>query len=99
MSCTSFPPASCGRGKICVIGNGVVVDPVSLVAEIDELKRLGVRVKNLCVSESAHLVLPYHRELDAQREIAQGQKQNRHHQTRHRPGLRRQGGADGLADD
>jgi adenylosuccinate synthase len=49
-------------GKICVIGNGVVVDPVSLVAEMDELKKLGVRVKNLCVSESAHLVLPYHRE-------------------------------------
>ncbi len=59
-------------GKICVIGNGVVVDPVSLVAEIDELQRLGVRVKHLCVSESAHLVLPYHRELDSQREMLKG---------------------------
>jgi len=59
-------------GKICVIGNGVVVDPVSLVAEMDELKKLGVRVKNLCVSESAHLVLPYHRELDSQRETLKG---------------------------
>ena len=59
-------------GKTCVIGNGVVVDPVSLVAEIDELKRLGVRVKKLCVSESAHLVLPYHRELDSQREMLKG---------------------------
>src|ERR1039458_7288456 len=55
-------------GKICVIGNGVVVDPVSLVEEIDELEGQGVRVKNLCVSESCHLVLPYHRELDSQRE-------------------------------
>jgi adenylosuccinate synthase len=58
--------------KRCVIGNGVVVDPVSLVGEIAELKRLGVRVKNLFVSESAHLVLPYHRELDEQREILKG---------------------------
>ena len=86
-------------GKICVIGNGVVVDPVSLVAEMDELKRQGVRVRNLWVSESAHLVMPYHRELDAHRETLKGDKQNRHHQTRHRPGLRGQGGADGTAHD
>ena len=59
--------------KVCVIGNGVVVDPVSLVAEIDELKRLGVSVKNLCVSESAHLVFPYHAELDSHREALKGQ--------------------------
>jgi adenylosuccinate synthase len=60
--------------KMCVIGNGVVVDPVSLVGEIDHLKKLGVHVKNLCVSESAHLVLPYHRELDAHRETLKGDK-------------------------
>jgi adenylosuccinate synthase len=59
-------------GITCVIGNGVVVDPVSLVEEIKELERQGVRVKNLCVSESCHLVLPYHRELDSQREILKG---------------------------
>jgi adenylosuccinate synthase len=58
--------------KRCVIGNGVVVDPVSLVGEMAELKRLGVRVKNLFISESAHLVLPYHRELDHQRETLKG---------------------------
>lgn len=58
--------------KTCVIGNGVVIDPVGLVAEIDELKGLGVSVKNLLISESAHLVLPYHRELDAQRELLKG---------------------------
>jgi adenylosuccinate synthase len=56
----------------CVIGNGVVVDPVSLVGEIEELKTLGVRVKNLFISESAHLVFPYHRELDEQRERLKG---------------------------
>src|SRR5580704_5808871 len=58
--------------KRCVIGNGVVVDPVSLVGEMAELKRLGVGVKNLFISESAHLVLPYHRELDEQREMLKG---------------------------
>lgn len=58
--------------KTCVIGNGVVIDPVGLVSEIDELKTLGVKVKNFYVSESAHVVLPYHRELDAQREISKG---------------------------
>lgn len=61
------------KGKKCVIGNGVVVDPVSLVEEIEGLRKLGVRVNgNLFLSETAHLVFPYHRELDAQREILKG---------------------------
>src|SRR5436309_1436703 len=59
--------------KVCVIGNGVVVDPVSLVEEINGLRKLGVRFhRNLFLSETAHLVFPYHRELDAQREILKG---------------------------
>jgi adenylosuccinate synthase len=59
--------------KQCVIGNGVVVDPVSLVEEIAGLKKLGIKVDgNLFVSETAHLVFPYHRELDEQREILKG---------------------------
>jgi adenylosuccinate synthase len=61
------------RNKLCVIGNGVVVDPVSLVEEIRGLRKLGVKVgDNLVVSETAHLVFPYHRELDAQREVLKG---------------------------
>src|SRR5271167_2653609 len=67
-----IPSGILRRGKTCIIGNGVVVDPVSLVAEINELQQLGVRVKNLFISESAHLVFPYHRELDEQREILKG---------------------------
>jgi adenylosuccinate synthase len=60
--------------KVCVIGNGVVVDPVSLVGEIEGLRKLGIRVQGqLFLSETAHLVLPYHRELDAQREILKGE--------------------------
>jgi adenylosuccinate synthase len=61
------------RKKICVIGNGVVVDPISLVEEIEGLRKLGVKLeKNLFLSETAHLVFPYHRELDAQRETLKG---------------------------
>ena len=60
-------------GKRCVIGNGVVVDPISLVGEIAGLRKLGVKVDgNLFLSETAHLVFPYHRELDAQRERLKG---------------------------
>ena len=60
--------------KLCVIGNGVVVDPIGLVEEIEGLKRLGVKVgaNNFVLSETAHVVLPYHRELDAQREVLKG---------------------------
>ena len=61
------------KKKVCVIGNGVVVDPVSLVGEIEGLRKLGIKINgNLFLSETAHLVFPYHRELDAQREIFKG---------------------------
>src|ERR1051326_5647857 len=61
------------KKKICVIGNGVVVDPISLVEEIQGLRKLGIKIDgNLFLSETAHVVFPYHRELDAQREILKG---------------------------
>jgi len=61
------------RSKKCIIGNGVVVDPVGLVEEIEGLRKMGIRCDgNLFLSETAHLVLPYHRELDAQRETLKG---------------------------
>jgi adenylosuccinate synthase len=61
------------KNKTCVIGNGVVVDPVGLVGEIEGLRKLGVKVEgNLFLSETAHVVFPYHRELDAQREVLKG---------------------------
>src|SRR5215467_3734518 len=61
------------KKKICVIGNGVVVDPISLVGEIEGLRKLGIKIdRNLFLSETAHVVLPYHRELDAQREVLKG---------------------------
>src|ERR1700744_4935737 len=68
-----IPSGILRKGKTCVIGNGVVVDPVSLVTEIDGLLKMKVNVNgNLFISETAHLVLPYHRELDSQRELLKG---------------------------
>ena len=68
-----IPSGILRKGKICVIGNGVVIDPVSLVTEIDGLLKLNVGINgNLFISETAHLVFPYHRELDEQREILKG---------------------------
>src|SRR5437762_6471780 len=68
-----IPSGILRKGKTCVIGNGVVVDPISLVEEINGLLKLDVSVDgNLFISETAHLVFPYHRELDEQREILKG---------------------------
>ena len=68
-----IPSGILRRGKVCVIGNGVVVDPIALVAEIGKLRGLGVKIgKNLLVSNCAHLVMPYHRLLDEQRELRKG---------------------------
>src|SRR3954468_17362557 len=68
-----IPSGILRRGKVCVIGNGVVIDPIALVAEIDGLRALRVNIgKNLLISDTAHLVLPYHRVLDEQREILKG---------------------------
>src|SRR5271156_2243728 len=62
------------KNKLCVIGNGVVVDPLGLVTEIEGLKKIGVKVtpKNFRLSETAHVVFPSHRELDARREVLKG---------------------------
>jgi adenylosuccinate synthase len=68
-----IPSGILRKKKICVIGNGVVVDPVGLVSEIEGLRKLGIKINgNLFVSETAHVVFPYHRELDAQREVLKG---------------------------
>src|SRR6202011_4800043 len=68
-----IPSGILRRGKRCVIGNGVVIDPTALVDEIEGLRKLGVQIgKNLLISDCAHLVLPYHRLLDEQRELRKG---------------------------
>jgi adenylosuccinate synthase len=60
-------------GATCVIGNGVVVDPVTLFAELDALSERGIAIDGrMFVSDRAHLVLPYHKLLDAASEKSQG---------------------------
>ena len=62
-------------GVTCIIGNGVVIDPQALFAEIEELERLGIEVGDrLLISEKAHLILPYHRELDILSEARRGER-------------------------
>jgi adenylosuccinate synthase len=59
----------------CIIGNGVVVDPEALFAEVDELAKSGVDVGNrLLVSDKAHIILPYHRDLDLLAEARRGDR-------------------------
>jgi adenylosuccinate synthase len=62
------------RGKVCVIGNGVVVDPGVLLQEIAALRARGhlQRDEDLRVSEQAHVVMPYHRAIDLARERRRG---------------------------
>ncbi|MGC3990296.1 MAG: adenylosuccinate synthase [Chthoniobacteraceae bacterium] len=69
-----IPSGILRSNKVCVIGNGVVIDPVSLVGEIEGLKtkKIKVSAKNLLISDCAHVVMPYHRLLDEARELAKG---------------------------
>jgi len=69
-----LPSGIVRKNKISVIGNGVVVDPWAFLDEIEEIKSKGVDVNenNLILSESATLIMPYHKELDEIREDAAG---------------------------
>ena len=69
-----LPSGIVRKNKISIIGNGVVVDPWALLDEIKEIKLKGVKVdeSNLILSESANLILPFHKEMDEIREDAAG---------------------------
>ena len=68
-----IPSGILRKRTTCVIGNGVVVDPIGLVEEIDELLKAGIDPKGrLHVSDAAHMVFPYHKALDAAREALKG---------------------------
>ena len=70
----SLLPSGVVRGKLSVIGNGVVVDPWALLAEVEKLRGLGVVVtpEGLKIADNATLILPLHRDLDGLREDAGG---------------------------
>ncbi len=69
-------PSGILQKKICVIGNGVVVDPEVLIQEIDYLTQKGIDVgpEKLKISEKAHLIMPYHKALDMARESSDVKK-------------------------
>jgi len=58
--------------RLCIIGNGVVIDPKALIDEMEYLTNLGVSVESLRISDRAHVVMPYHRDLDRLQEEARG---------------------------
>jgi adenylosuccinate synthase len=59
-----IPSGILHSGKLCVIGNGVVIDPKVLTDELEELRRRGVDTSRLRISANAHLIMPYHLMLD-----------------------------------
>ncbi|MGH7255783.1 MAG: adenylosuccinate synthetase, partial [Nitrospirales bacterium] len=61
------------RGKLCVIGNGVVVDPAALIEEMDRLQAKGLKIgKNFAISQRAHLIMPYHKAIEKASEQSKG---------------------------
>ncbi|NLY49937.1 MAG: adenylosuccinate synthase [Firmicutes bacterium] len=58
--------------KLCVLGNGMVIDPEALVNEIEGLEEKGVSTAGLRISDRAHLILPYHKRLDELQEASRG---------------------------
>jgi adenylosuccinate synthase len=73
---THLIPSGILQQKLCVIGNGMVVDPEVLIKELDNLSNRGVDVgsDNLKISERAHLIMPYHKAVDHARERFKGDK-------------------------
>jgi adenylosuccinate synthase len=60
------------KDKTCVIGNGMVIDPKALVAELEYLHGFGFSTKNLKISDRAHVIMPYHIKLDGVEEDSRG---------------------------
>ncbi len=71
-----LPSGIVRKGKISILGNGVVIDPWALLNEIEEIKKQGIDVtpENFMISESASLILPFHQEMDEIREDAAGKE-------------------------
>lgn len=62
------------KDKLNIIGNGVVIDPESLIQEIESLEKEGISTENLKISDRAHLVMPYHKILDEEQERLRGEE-------------------------
>jgi adenylosuccinate synthase len=70
-----IPSGILHKNKLCIIGNGVVVNPKSFLTEIEQLRSLGVEVdNNIIISKNAQLVLPYHPSIEKITELIRGDK-------------------------
>jgi len=70
-----IPSGVLHKGKKCIIGNGVVVDPAALIEEMDGLIKRGIKFDtNLLISGNAHLIMPYHKAIDVASERLKGNK-------------------------
>ena len=70
-----IPSGILHKDKLCIIGNGVVIEPSSLIDEIQGLREKGIEIdKNLLISKTAHLIMPYHVAIDNAHEGAKGLK-------------------------
>ena len=71
-----IPSGVLHKGKVGVLGNGMVVDPAVLLQEMEGLAKKGIKLtsKNFFISERAHLIMPYHRRIDLAREKAKTKK-------------------------
>ncbi|RJQ52528.1 MAG: adenylosuccinate synthase [Nitrospiraceae bacterium] len=70
-----IPSGVLHKGKTCIIGNGVVIEPMSLIEEIEGLKKRNIYIgKNLYISGGSHVIMPYHTMLDGKNEEAKGSK-------------------------
>jgi adenylosuccinate synthase len=70
-----IPSGILHKGKKCIIGNGVVVDPAALLEEMDAMAKRGIKFdQSLLISKNAHLIMPYHKALDVASEKLKGNK-------------------------
>jgi adenylosuccinate synthase len=68
-----IPSGILHKGKTCIIGNGVVIDPLALLEEIDGLTKRGIKTgSGLLISKNAHLIMPYHKAIDCASEKLKG---------------------------
>jgi len=70
-----IPSGILHAGTLCVIGNGVVIDPKVLTGELDDLRAKGIDLSGLRISANAHLIMPYHKLLDQEGEARLGKLQ------------------------
>jgi adenylosuccinate synthase len=67
------PSGILNEEKICILGNGVVIDPVVLLQELEDLKSMGINIKDrFFISYKSHIIMPYHKRLDIARERLRG---------------------------